>query len=190
VKTPSVESMSPLGLVEMGRLGEVPVRVVVAYLQAILGIPVELIGSMSIPAEAFLENRQQFDAGIILQHLIPLVGPQYSRVLALTTVDLCNPILTYVFGEAAMGGKAAIVSSFHLRHNEDGSNPPLELYYQRLAKVALHEVAHTLSVYHCDTPSCLMRFSAKIAHLDQLDLGFCRHCEYTLQQNLKQLLHS
>ncbi len=179
----------PLGLVEMGRLGEVPVRVVVAHLQAILGIPVESIGTVSIPADAFQEHRHQFDAGIILQHLLPLASPQYSRVLALTTVDLCNPILTYVYGEAAIGGKAAIVSSFRLRNNEDGTKPPLDRYYERLAKVALHEVAHTLSLYHCETRECLMRFSAKIAHLDELNPCFCRHCEFTLQQNLRQLLH-
>lgn len=38
-------------------------------------------------------------------------------------------------------------------------------------------------------PQGLMRFSANTAHLDELDLCFCRHCQFTLHQNLRQLLH-
>jgi archaemetzincin len=151
----------------------------------IIGLPVDVLPPLEVPSEAFQPHRQQYDAGLFLKHLAQLSYPHHRRILALTTVDLCNPILTYVYGEAEMPGKVAIVSNFRLRHNEDGSQVSLARYYERLAKVALHEVAHTFSVYHCDDPKCLMHFSAKAHHLDQVDISLCARCDFMLRENLR-----
>lgn len=43
---------SHLGLVEMGRIGEFAVRVVAANIQAMIGIPVDILPPMEIPLEA------------------------------------------------------------------------------------------------------------------------------------------
>ncbi len=169
----------------MGQLGEVAVHVVAANLQSIFGIPVDVFSHVDVPEEAFQQHRRQYDAGLIIQHLSRLPFPHHLRILALTTVDLCNPILTYVYGEAEMGGKAAVVSNSRLRHNDDGSSVPLDLYYERLVKVALHEVAHTFSLYHCDDVTCLMHFCAKTRHLDAVEIFFCKRCDFMLRQNLK-----
>lgn len=175
-----------LGLVEMGRLGEVALRVVAAHIQTIIGISVDVLDPVEIPSDTFQQHRRQYDAGLIVKHLTRLpLNPKYLRVLALTTVDLCSPILTYVYGEAEVNGKAAVVSSFRLRCNEDGTTVPLERYYERLAKVSLHEMAHTFSLYHCEEPKCLMHFSARVHHLDQVEVSFCERCEFMLRENLK-----
>jgi archaemetzincin len=183
----SARSLPALGLVEMGRLGEVAVHVVAAHLQAFLGIPVDRLDPLDIPQQAFQEHRKQYDAGLMLKYLAELPLPPYLRILGLTTVDLCIPILTYVYGEAEVGGKTAVVSSFRLRHNDDGTVVSPDRYYERLAKVALHEAAHTFSVFHCDNAQCLMRFSPKSSHLDQIEIVFCERCEFTLRENLKHV---
>jgi archaemetzincin len=184
-KRPS-KALGFLGLMELGRLGEVPIRVVAANLQVVMGASVDILEPQAVPGKAFQQHRQQYDAGLILKSLATLSLPGHERILALTTVDLCSPVLTYVYGEAEVGGKMAVASSFRLRSNDDGSLVPLDRYYERLAKVALHEVAHTLSLYHCDAPRCLMRFSARVHHLDSLDIGFCERCEFMLRQNLRR----
>jgi len=177
-------TLPSLGLIEMGRLGEVAVRVVAANLQGVLGIPVDLLQPMSVPTESFQEHRKQYDAGLILKHLARGSFPNHLGVLALTTVDLCSPILTYVYGEAQVGGTTAIVSTYRLRGNEDGSIVSLDQYYERLAKVSLHEVAHILSMFHCEKEDCLMYYCSKTHHLDRLGIAFCRRCEYVLKKNL------
>ncbi len=169
----------------MGQLGEVAVHVVVANLQSVMGLPVDILSPVDPPQNAFQESRRQYDAGLVIQHLSRLQFPLYLRILALTTVDLCSPILTYVYGEAAMGGKVALVSNYRLRHDEDGKAAPPDLYYERLVKVALHEMAHTFSLYHCDDVTCLMHFSAKMHHLDTVEIMFCQRCQYLLRKNLK-----
>ena len=102
-------------------------------------------------------------------------------------MDLCTPIHTFVFGEAELGLKLAIVSDFRLKHMEDGIMAAEGTYYERLAKVALHEIAHTFSLYHCETPKCLMRFSYGLSHLDELDIFFCERCSFVLRQSLRNL---
>jgi len=176
-----------LGILEMGRLGEIAVRVVVANLQAVMGIAVDMLGPHEVPEKTYQSHRQQYDAGLILKYLTECSFPDHLKILALTNLDLCIPILTHVFGEAEMGGKVAVVSGFRLRQNEDATPVSMDRYYERLAKVALHEVAHTLSLYHCEDPQCLMHFSAKVELLDKLPILFCERCDFMLQSSLRNL---
>ena len=146
-----------------------------------------MLAAMEIPEEAFQPHRGQYDAGLVLKHLAQFSFPHHSRLLAITDVDLCTPIHTYVFGEAELGLSRAIVSDFRLKHLENGGMAPEGTYYERLAKVALHELAHTFSLYHCETPKCLMRFSYGLGHLDELGIFFCERCSFALRQSLKNL---
>ena len=109
--------MLPLGLIPMGRLGDLAVHIVAAHLQTFLEIPVDILEPREVPEDAFQNHRQQFDAGIILKYLARLPYPGHSRIVGLTNVDLCIPILTHVFGEAEVGGRVAVVSIFRLRKN-------------------------------------------------------------------------
>jgi archaemetzincin len=186
MKKTKSRTLLPLGVIPMGRLGDLAVHIVAAHLQTFLEIPVDILGPREVPEDAFQNHRQQFDAGIILKHLARLPHPKHSRIVGLTNVDLCIPILTHVFGEAEVGGKVAVVSNFRLRKNDDGTNTPLEHYYERLAKVALHEVGHTLSIYHCDNSRCVMSYSPRVHQLDKVELFFCERCKFILQEGLKQ----
>jgi archaemetzincin len=188
MKKTKSRTMLPLGVIPMGRLGDLAVHVVAAHLQTFMEIPVDILEPREVPEDAFQHHRQQFDAGTILKYLADLPFPRHSRIVGLTNVDLCIPILTHVFGEAEVGGRVAVVSNFRLRKNDDGTNVPMEHYYERLAKVALHEVGHTLSIYHCDDSRCVMAYSPKVHHLDKVELFFCERCKFILRENFKQTL--
>lgn len=177
-----------IALTKMGRIPQTVLRVIAANLQALLEAPVEMLPEMAIPEAAFQPHRCQYDAGLVLKYLARFSFPHHhSRILAITDVDLCTPIHTYVFGEAELGLRLAIASDFRLKHMEDGSMASEGTYYERLAKVALHEIAHTFSLYHCETPKCLMRFSYGLGHLDKLDIFFCERCSFMLRQSLRNL---
>jgi archaemetzincin len=176
-----------IALTKIGRVPQTALRVIAANLQALLEIPVEMLPEIAIPEEAFQCQRGQYDAGLVLKHLARFAFPQHSRVLAITDVDLCTPILTFVFGLSEFGLRLAIVSDFRLKCREDGVMASEGTYYERLAKVALHEIAHTFSLYHCETPRCLMRSSPGLSHLDELDVFFCERCSFALRQNLRNL---
>ena len=64
------------------------------------------------PDDAYDPRRKQWSSTRILSWLAHR-GPQ-GRVLGVTDVDLFIPILTFVFGEAQVGGRTAVVSTARL----------------------------------------------------------------------------
>lgn len=177
-----------IGVVPMGDVGEVAVRIVAAHLQAVLGLPAGILERRPVDEACYVPDRRQYDAGKIIAALNECSASwPYFKIMGVLSVDLGVPILRFVFGEAQMGGRCAVVSGYRLRRNDDGTDAGLEIYYERLAKVALHEAAHTLSLFHCDDPRCLMHFAASIKHLDRIRLFFCERCAFLLNKTLKNL---
>jgi len=160
----------------LGAVGEAVLNIVAANLQEILHIPVDILPARETPEFAYNNNRKQYHAAMILKKLAESRRP-HPRILALVSVDLFIPVLTHVFGEAQMGGRAAVVSLHRLRQKEEGSRVSLDIFYDRAVKVALHEVAHTFDLVHCSQPECIMRFSSRPNDLDELPLFFCEYCE-------------
>jgi archaemetzincin len=160
----------------MGGVGEAVLNIVAANLQQILHLPVDILPARQTPEFAYSDSRKQYHAARILKNLAESRRP-HPRILALVSVDLFIPVLTHVFGEAQLGGRAAVISLHRFRQNEEGSRVSLDTFYQRAAKVALHEVAHTFDLVHCNQPECIMRFSSGLVELDGLPIIFCDYCE-------------
>ena len=162
-------------IIPFGRIDAVAGAVVSANLQEFLSLRTTLAPPRTIPLEAHLPARNQYDAEGLLKELIPGLGFRVIR-LGLTNRDLTLPILTYVFGESLVGGRVAVVSLFRL--GEEPGQPRLALgrLYERLVKVTLHETAHALGIPHCRRPGCLMRFSYGLEQLDLLEIAFCPGC--------------
>jgi archaemetzincin len=166
-------------VIPLGRTDEVAGAILSANLQEFFGLPAAVAPPWSVPDYAHLPARNQYDASLILQHLSRDLLPEGLR-LGFTALDLTLPILTYVFGEALVGGRVAVVSVFRLGQEPGQPRKDLGLLYERLVKVGLHETAHALGVPHCRQPGCLMRFSYGLEHLDALEPQFCSSCRQTI----------
>jgi archaemetzincin len=130
--------------------------------------------------------RRQYHSTLILQKLATMVPDGALKVIAITRVDLFIPILTHVYGEAQLGGKAAIISTWRLEEglSAAASNPTLQ---RRLGKEAVHELGHTFTLRHCRERSCIMHYCRSIADVDRKSNQLCRHCRVLLQDELKRL---
>ena len=165
----------------LGSVGDAVLKIVAANLQEILNLPVDILPARQTPEFAYSDRRKQYHAALILKKLAESRRP-HPRILALVSVDLFIPILTHVFGEAQIGGRAAVVSLHRLKQKEEGGGVSLDTFYERVAKVALHEVAHTFDLVHCEQPECIMRLSSGPNDLDELPLFFCEYCEAFLDE--------
>lgn len=181
--TKGVISVLPLGRVDTDVL-----HVVADGLQAILRVPVDLRAAIPIPQETFMEARQQYNAMAIIKRLDTKLVGNSLKVLGITSKDICNPILTYVFGEAYMDGRAAVMSCFRLFMSTIGKPIPRELFLDRVVKVALHEIGHTFNLPHCHTDRCVMRASNNLAELDEKLNYLCSYCEVFLMESLGRTL--
>jgi len=164
----------------MGKIDMTAVSVIAANLQAVLGLNTQILPVQPEPEYAFLARRGQYDGGKILHALAAISDGSQFR-LAVVSVDIFTPILTFVFGESQLGGKAAVVSLFRAKSKN------LEQSYNRAAKIAIHEIGHLLGIVHCRTPDCLMGFSNNLEKLDSLPLRFCQACEFEARRRLRHL---
>ncbi len=125
------------------------------------------------PRHAYDPRRKQHASGAILRWLIE-AGPKDGKVLGVTDRDLFIPILTYVFGEAQLGGAAAVVSTARLDEDIELFGP--WLLVERLVKEAVHEVGHAFGLVHCGMPKCVMNRSPAVREVDEKSSELCEAC--------------
>ena len=138
------------------------------------------------------EQRGQYNSTAILHQLSNLFSPPHADagfhpdkdlcVVGITRRDLFIPILTYVFGEAALGGDVAVVSYHRFRNELYGLSPNRPLVLERLRKVAIHELGHTLGLVHCTLQYCVMHAASYVEELDLKGHEFCPFCRNALKR--------
>ena len=131
------------------------------------------------PLEAWDARRRQYETGRILKWLESR-HPRAAKVLGLTDVDLFIPILTFVFGEAQLGGRAAVVSTARLAP-PNGSRGG-RLLGERLRKEALHELGHAYGLVHCGNPGCVMGRSPGVKEIDLKGPSLCTDCRLLYEE--------
>lgn len=141
-----------------------------------------------VPTDRFEFNgghdpiRNQVNSGWILEQLLSRYSSNGSKMLALTDQDLFSPVLTYVFGEAALGGQAAVVSShrFHSEYYGLEANPVA--VRARLLSEVVHELGHTFGLIHCRYQGCVMYPSSYVEDIDLKPNTFCDSCQKKLTE--------
>jgi len=127
---------------------------------------------------AFDTLRGQYHSTAILGRLQGVdTEPVAAEILGVTELDLFVPVLTFVFGEAQLAGRCALVSLRRLREEFYGLPPQPDLLRERVAKEAVHELGHTLGLRHCPDWRCVMTSTHAVERLDLKSVRFCTRCE-------------
>ncbi len=130
-----------------------------------------------LPASFALDSaRGQYLSTSILQRMESLSPDPEVALLGVTSLDLYVPILTFVFGEAQLNGRCALVSSCRLQEEFYGLPPNSLLHQNRLKKEAIHELGHTLGLKHCFDWRCVMASSHSVERIDLKEGEFCPAC--------------
>ncbi len=157
----------------LGPLGE--------HLQKAFGLQVQHTPPAFDCEIAFDQSRGQYNSRILLAQLLQDTPPEVSRVLGVAGVDLFIPVLTYVFGEAQLGGRAAVVSLHRLDDEIYGLPPNPRRLFQRLVTEAVHELGHTFDLVHCHQGRCVMGSSTYVGEIDLKTEQFCASCLATVR---------
>ena len=137
-------------------------------------------------AFALDQNRSQYHSTMILEQLAANCPAQAIRVIAIAQVDLFIPILTHVYGEAQLGGKACIISTYRLNEGRLGRNIS-QKYIDRIVKEAIHELGHTFKLRHCPEHTCIMHYCRNEEDVDRKSDQLCRYCQVMLQDEIKRM---
>jgi archaemetzincin len=166
-----------LELLPIGNLDERLLRDVALALADAFRVSCKIAWARLDPQFAFHPERQQYHSSELLHRLQDHAANGAWRVLGITSVDLYIPILTFVFGEAQVGGPCAVVSAHRLAQEFYGLPPDPALLRDRLIKEAVHEVGHTLDLTHCDDYACVMAASHAVEWIDLKEAVLCPSCQ-------------
>jgi archaemetzincin len=170
----------PIGNIEDGLLKDL-----CPSIEEVLRVPCKVLPARLDPEFAFHGERQQYHSSEILGRMQSFLTPDSWRMLGIGAVDMYIPILTFVFGEAQMGGPCAVVSAHRLRQEFYGLPADRKLFRQRLIKEAVHEVGHTLHLTHCDDYRCAMASSHAVEWIDLKENALCPTCQDTVTLRAK-----
>lgn len=167
--------ISPIGVIPAPAVDAVRGR-----LGALFDLPTFVSPLLPDIAFALDPSRRQYHSTTILARLEEAAPPRALKVLGITEGDLFIPVLTYVFGEAQLGGRACVLSTHRLRQDL-ALGPEDRRFLARVAKEASHEIGHTFNLRHCPDPSCLMHFCRNEEDVDRKGEAFCRYCRVLLR---------
>ena len=173
--------ISPIGDIDTGLFKPISTEI-----KRIFGYETDVIPLLQDVDFALDPTRNQYHSTLILEKLSRIAPPRAARVVAITREDLFIPILTYVYGEAQLGGKACIISTHRLN---EGISPVMiqENHLHRVVKEAIHELGHTFKLRHCPDHKCIMHYCRTVKDVDMKSDQLCRYCNVLLGDEIKRL---
>ena len=154
-----------------------------ARLSATFGLSVRRLSRSRPPESAWNAHRGQYDASELLRAVAGFFPAGPARVLGVTSRDIYLPGLSFVFGQAQLEGRAALLSVARLQQEFYGFPCDTLLLMKRAATEAVHELGHTFGLVHCRDPRCVMSLSTTVNQVDAKLPEFCGSCSILLHES-------
>jgi archaemetzincin len=150
------------------------------------GLEVKILPRVPLPKSAWYPPRRRWRAEKILEFLNEKIPEDGMRILGLTADDISTTKGSYddwgVLGLGELPGKSGVISSFRARRRAADKLVPRE----RLAKVAVHEIGHTLGLDHCPTEGCLMHDAEGSVTSCDVEFDLCPRCREKLGARVRE----
>ncbi len=160
-------AIQPLGSVSRRTQSAIKSRIERTYFAKVTILPTK-----ALPKKAFYSPRSRYRADWLLPILAK--NQKFDKIIGITSVDISTakpPNSDWgIFGLGQMPGKSCVVSDFRLH-----KKGPISLT-ERLCRVAIHEIGHTLGLDHCPTPKCTMSDAKGAMKTVDEETGFCGLC--------------
>jgi archaemetzincin len=163
--------LQPIGVPDRDIIDELSIRLVQSF-----GCPVKVLNPIGGIEQALDESRNQYKASVFMNTLNHKTASPDHKLLGVADVDIYDQGLDYIFGEADKLSGAALISLYRLRQEYYGLLPERDLFLDRVAKEAIHELGHTFGLKHCIDIKCVMHLSDCLADTDWKTMDFCSQC--------------
>ncbi len=126
-------------------------------------------------------ERGQYDANLIMHWAEDNMPVDTYRHITVVGEDIFSGRCNFIFGEARIRGKPAVVSLYRFTDPSKPFTPADEpLFRQRITKLLLHELGHTFGLQHCENGHCVMAFANSLHELDMQSSQYCDECRKKL----------
>lgn len=157
---------------------------VTAAVEDIFDLPTKVLKAGIKSETAYDYSREQYNSTFLLSKIIEFLPHDAFKAAGIIDVDLFVPVLTFVFGEAQLNGKAAIISISRLKNEFYGLPKNQQLLSERIQKEVIHELGHTFGLYHCKNYNCVMSSSMYVENIDLKSRDFCSSCRSALSNQI------
>lgn len=162
---------------------------VAAALHSMFPLPCRIIEDTTYPLFAFEPRRNQYYAKEIIKQLSADVPSDCEKMVGITDIDLCTPVLTFVYGEGQLRGDVAVISLKRLRQEFYHLPRNDKVLCERTVKECIHELGHCYGLFHCCNHKCVMCFSSSIVSIDNKEDTFCAGCKEFLHGKMRKEYH-
>jgi archaemetzincin len=163
-------------------LGEVPEDQITAVSDALretYGVDIRVLPPTDHPQAAWYEPRHRWRAERLLDFLEPRLPADCDRILGMTTDDISTTKGEHedwgILGLANLPGAAAVISFYRCRRRVHDVDP-----IERLRRVAIHEIGHTLGLPHCSTYGCYLEDAGGTVETVDRETFLCDACRARL----------
>lgn len=172
--------MENITLISFGYFGKELLEMVVGDVEREFSLPVKTREGHLDLSEFYDPARRQYDGNRLIHEIEGRFASHADKTLGLFNVDLFIPILTYIFGQAFLGGRSGIASIYRLSNERYGIKADEKIFIDRIRKEVIHELGHTFGLIHCRNSTCVMRSSTYVEDIDQKGAVLCNHCRTNL----------
>lgn len=141
---------------------------------------VSIVSPLPLPKNAFYAPRGRYKADSLIHYLAKIKPSKFDKLVGFSNRDIStskgNAKDWGIFGLGFRPGPSCVVSSFRLKRNTTDKG----LIFQRVTKVALHEIGHTLGVPHCsfnDSKCFMQNAGGKLSTVDNVSKYMCVGCK-------------
>lgn len=173
-------NLENITLISFGYFEKGLLEMVVDDVEREFSLPVKIQDGHLDLSEFYDSARRQYDGNKLIKEIDFRFVSDTVKILGIFNVDLFIPILTYIFGQAFLNGRAGIASIYRLNNERYGIKADEKIFVDRIRKEVIHELGHTFGLIHCKNPDCVMRSSTYVEDIDQKSSHLCNHCRLNL----------
>jgi archaemetzincin len=173
-------NLENITLISFGYFEKGLLEMVVNDVEREFSLPVKIQDGHLDLSEFYDSARRQYDGNKLIKEIDFRFASDTVKILGIFNVDLFIPILTYIFGQAFLNGRAGIASVYRLNNERYGIKADVKIFVDRIRKEVIHELGHTFGLIHCKNPDCVMRSSTYVEDIDQKSHHLCNQCRLNL----------
>jgi archaemetzincin len=173
-----VGSNSKIYITSMGNVKNSDIVRVQKELSSFYDCNVIILPKVDLMTDTKVKGLNRYQSEKIFSNIIQKFYNKRGKVLLLTDVDICvndgfNKEHWGIFGLGMLYSKPCVVSTYRLKKNRNN----------KLIKITIHEIGHTLGLNHCDNDKkCVMNDAkGKGSTIDEVNKYLCPKCKTKLK---------